>query len=61
LAQNDFGLKALDCARLAKRNDCAEFLLLFETSMGVARGEVEARAQQDALHAEASELKALFR
>ena len=55
------GLKSYDCARLANKKDCAEHLLLFETSMGVSRELIQVQTQKETLQAENNELRGYFK
>jgi hypothetical protein len=59
--QNDMGLKSFDCARLSEKRDCAEFLILFETSLTISGELLMARSHQDALQSENTELKGYFK
>ena len=61
-SQNDMALKPYDCARLSNRGrDCAEFLLLFETSLGISQELLQAKTKQEALETENNDLKGYFK
>ena len=45
--QNDMGLKPHDCAKLMGKKDCAEFLILYETSLDMSKELSEAQLKKD--------------
>ena len=47
LSQNAMGLRASDCAAVQGRDSTAEFLLMFETSLGITRELLARERQQD--------------
>ena len=59
--KNDMGLKAFDYARLMEKNDCAEFLLLYEASLSLSRDLLDAKCQKDQVQTELNELTVQFR
>ena len=59
--KNDMGLKAHDYARLMNKNDCAEFLLLYEASLNMSRELLEAKCQKDQVQTELNELTLQFK
>ena len=59
--KNEMGLKAYDYARLMNKNDCAEFLLLYEASLAMSKDLLEAKCQKDQVQTELSELTVQFK
>ena len=59
--KNDMGLKAFDYARLMEKNDCAEFLLLYEASLSLSRDLLDAKCQKDQVQTELNELTVQFK
>jgi ankyrin repeat protein len=64
--KNSMGLRAYDCARLSRKKgaagaDCAEYLLLFETSLDVSTQLLRSRALKEGLRGENEELKTYFK
>ncbi len=59
--QNDMGLKSFDCARLSRKSDCAEFLLLYEASIAISGELISAKSRQEALQSESAELRGHFK
>ena len=59
--QNDMGLKAHDCAKLMGQKECAEFLILYETSLEMASELSEVQSKREALVAEHNELRTYFK
>ena len=59
--QNDMGLKAHDCAKLMGQKECAEFLILYETSLEMASELSEVQNKREALVAEHNELRTYFK
>ena len=59
--KNDMGLKAFDYARLMEKNDCAEFLLLYEASLSLSRDLLDAKCQKDQVQTELNELAVQFK
>jgi hypothetical protein len=55
------GLKAYDYARLMNKNDCAEFLLLYEASLSMSKDLLDAKCQKDQVQTELTELTVQFR
>lgn len=58
---NNMGLKAYDYARLMNKDDCAEYLLLYETSLSMSKELIEAKCQKDAVQTELNELTGHFK
>ena len=59
--KNDMGLKAFDYARLMEKNDCAEFLLLYEASLSLSRDLLDAKCQKDQVQTELNEFTVQFK
>lgn len=59
--KNEMGLKAYDYAHLMDKNDCAEFLLLYEASLAMSRDLLEAKCQKDQVQSELNELTVQFK
>ena len=59
--QNNLGLTPGDCARLSNRRDCCEFLLLYETSLAMAKELKDAQIKNEWLQNEQAELKGHFK
>ena len=59
--KNEMGLKAYDHAYLMDKNDCAEFLLLYEASLTMSRDLLEAKSQKDQVQTELNELTVQFK
>ena len=55
------GLKAHDCAKLMGQKECAEFLILYETSLEMASELSEVQSKREALVAEHNELRTYFK
>ena len=55
------GLKAHDCAKVMGQNECSEFLLLYETSLEMARELSEVHCKREMLMAEHNELRSYFK
>ena len=61
-ARNDVGLRPSECAALRSNSgECAEFLWLYETSLGLARQSALAQSRADSAQSESEEVKGLFR
>ena len=59
--QNDMGLKPSDCAAARGRDTTAEFLVMFETALGVTKELLHRERAQDTLAAEAGDIKTNFK
>ena len=59
--QNDMGLKAHDCAKLMGQKECAEFLILYETSLEMASELSEVQSKREMLLVEHNELRTYFK
>ena len=59
--QNDMGLKPHDCAKLMGQKECAEFLILYEASLEMAKELSEVQHKREALMAEHNELRSFFK
>ena len=59
--QNDMGLKPHDCAKVMGQKECAEFLLLYETSLEMAKELYEVHTKREVLMAEHNELRSYFK
>ena len=59
--QNDMGLKPHDCAKVMGQKECAEFLLLYETSLEMAKELSEVHTKREVLMAEHNELRSYFK
>lgn len=59
--QNDMGLKPHDCAKVMGQKECAEFLLLYETSLEMAKELNEVQTKKELLLAEYNELRSYFK
>jgi hypothetical protein len=55
------GLTAGDFARLSGRRDCSEFLLLYETSLSMAKELRDVQTRNEQLQSEQAELKGHFK
>ena len=55
------GLKPSDCAMIRGRESTAEFLLMFETALGITKELLHKEKLQDNLMSESSELKTNFK
>ena len=55
------GLTPGDCARLAGRRDCAEYLLLYETSMSINKELRDVQIRNEQLQNEQTELRINFK
>ena len=55
------GLKPSDCAAARGRDTTAEFLVMFETALGVTKELLHRERAQDTLAAEAGDIKANFK
>ncbi|TRY68412.1 hypothetical protein TCAL_04100 [Tigriopus californicus] len=60
-AKSDMSLSPYDFARISKKRDCAEFLLLFQSSLGLSQELLRIRSQVDALQSENNEIRSHFR
>merc|ERR1719150_2823758 len=59
--KNDMGLKPSDCSTLRGKNSTAEFLVMFETSLGITKDLLQRERQQEQLLAESAEMKTNFK
>ena len=55
------GLKPHDCAKVMGQKECAEFLLLYETSLEMAKELNEVQTKKELLLAEYNELRSYFK
>ena len=55
------GLKPSDCATLRGKDSTAEFLVMFETSLGITKDLLQRERQQEQLLAESAEMKTNFK
>jgi hypothetical protein len=55
------GLKPHDCAKVMGQKECAEFLLLYETSLEMAKELYEVHTKREVLMAEHNELRSYFK
>ena len=55
------GLKPSDCATLRGKDSTAEFLVMFETSLGMTRELLHKERLQEQLLAESSDMKTNFK
>ena len=55
------GLKPHDCAKVMGQKECAEFLLLYETSLEMAKELSEVHTKREVLMAEHNELRSYFK
>lgn len=55
------GLKPHDCAKVMGQKECSEFLLLYETSLDMAKELSEVHIKREALMAEHNELRSYFK
>ena len=55
------GLKPYDCAKVMGQKECAEFLLLYETSVEMAKELSEVHTKKEMLMAEHNELRSYFK
>ena len=55
------GLKPSDCATLRGKDSTAEFLVMFETSLGMTRDLLQKEKLQEQLLAESSDMKTNFK
>ena len=55
------GLKPSDCAMIRGKDSTAEFLMMFETALGITRELLHKEKQQDSLMTESSELRTNFK
>jgi len=55
------GLKPYDCAKIMGHSQCAEFLILYETSLEMAMELRDAQMKRDSLLSEHNELKCHFK
>ena len=59
--RNELGLRAYDLAVMAGRQDAAEFILLYQTSLKISRDLLEAADQKERTAAELAELSTHFK
>ena len=59
--KNEMGFKAYDYAHVMEKNDCAEFLLLYEASLNMSKDLLEAKSQKDQAQSELNELTVQFK
>ena len=55
------GLKPWDCAIIRGKDSTAEFLLMFETALGITKELLHKEKQQDSLMSESSDLRTNFK
>ena len=59
--KNALGLRPFDCARLAGKHDCAEFLLLYEVSVQMSYDLLDANLQREQSVSDLSDLNGYFK
>jgi len=59
--KNDMGLKPSDCALIRGKDSTAEFLLMFETSLGITKDLLQREKAQEHVMSENGELKSSFK
>lgn len=59
--KNDMGMKPSDCALIRGKDSTAEFLLMFETSLGITKDLLQKEKTQEHVVAENGELKSNFK
>jgi len=59
--KNDMGMKPSDCALIRGKDSTAEFLLMFETSLGITKDLLQKEKSQEHVMSENGELKSNFK
>lgn len=59
--QNDLGLKPCECARINGKEECNEFLLLYESALDISRELQTSRAMQETIRNENAEIRGYFK